>query len=80
MLRLETEAEKPKEFDKAFLTYKGYRWPRDMFQFIVQDIGVPRDKISHVGAYVLPWVHFPRHGVFAVHRHLEDTSAEVLGT
>ena len=42
------ETEKPQDFNKAYLTYKGNRWPRDMFQFIVQDIGVPRDKISHV--------------------------------
>jgi len=42
------EVEKLKEFDNKFLTYKGHRWPRDMFQFIVQDLGVPRDKITHL--------------------------------
>jgi hypothetical protein len=42
------EVEKPKEFDKSFLTYKGFRWPREMFQFIVLEIGVPRDKLAHV--------------------------------
>ena len=42
------EVEKFKEYDNKFLTYKGHRWPRDMFQFIVQDLGVPRDKITHL--------------------------------
>ena len=42
------EVEKLKEFDNKFLTYKGHRWPRNMFQFIVQDLGVPRDKITHL--------------------------------
>ena len=42
------EGNKIVEFDKNILTYKGYRWPRDMFQFIVEEIGVPRHQISHV--------------------------------
>ena len=42
------EAGKPQELDRSVLTYKGHVWPREMFQFIVQEIGVPRDRISHV--------------------------------
>jgi hypothetical protein len=42
------EVETVKEFDKNFLTYKGQRWPRDTLKFIVEEVGVPRDKISGV--------------------------------
>ncbi|EKX48223.1 hypothetical protein GUITHDRAFT_105830 [Guillardia theta CCMP2712] len=39
---------KAPDFDKNFLTYKGQRWPREMFLFIAEEVAVPREKLQHV--------------------------------